>query len=86
MSADPELREQGSVTGINYCDLFDDYLEYLKRGLRGKKRSIRKLFRFWDETFFPAPADTGLAAEEKPSDEATQRVMAMLDDEEPESD
>lgn len=56
-------------------------------GLRGKKPSVLNIFRVWDETFFPATADMGLAAgAQRPTNEATRKVMAMLDEEEPESE
>lgn len=78
--------EQSGITSISYCDLFDNYLGSLKRGLAGKKPSVLNIFRTWDQTLFSATEDMGLAADEKPANEATRQVMAMLDEEEPESE
>lgn len=86
VSADPELREQGTVTGIEYSDLFDTYLEYLKHGLELEKPSVLKIFRVWDGIFFHATTDTGLGAKDKSSDEASRKGMAMLEEEETEEE
>ncbi|KAJ6489984.1 hypothetical protein C8R45DRAFT_1213365 [Mycena sanguinolenta] len=60
-SADIELTPIGAETGINWQADFEKYVKYLLNGLHKRKASVLKIFREWDEIFFP-DTDSSLAA------------------------
>ncbi|KAJ7108278.1 hypothetical protein C8R44DRAFT_680410, partial [Mycena epipterygia] len=53
LSADESLRENGTATGINWAADYEMYLKYLTTGLDKRKASVLKIFRVWDDIFFP---------------------------------
>ncbi|KAJ7202776.1 hypothetical protein GGX14DRAFT_570453 [Mycena pura] len=52
-SADKSFGKVGDVTGINYYDHFNLYLEKILEGLRLRQRWVRELFLYWDGHVFP---------------------------------
>ncbi|KAJ7863762.1 hypothetical protein B0H14DRAFT_2348812, partial [Mycena olivaceomarginata] len=63
LSADDSLRENGKVTGINWAADYKLYLKYLTTGLEKRKTSVLKIFRVWDDIFFPGRSDASGRAE-----------------------
>ncbi|KAJ7143961.1 hypothetical protein C8R44DRAFT_601429 [Mycena epipterygia] len=53
LSADESLRENGTAMGINWAADYEMYLKYLTTGLDKRKASVLKIFRVWDDIFFP---------------------------------
>ncbi|KAJ6495001.1 hypothetical protein DFH09DRAFT_1103839 [Mycena vulgaris] len=53
LSADDSLRENGTVTGINWAADHELYVKYLTTGLEKRKASVFNIFRVWDDIFFP---------------------------------
>ncbi|KAJ7633299.1 hypothetical protein B0H17DRAFT_961776, partial [Mycena rosella] len=87
VSADTTLTAQGVQTGINWHADLEKYIQYLQNGLDKRKASVLKLFREWDELFFP-DSETSLARnndDEDREDQTTKDVMDMLDADEEEA-
>ncbi|KAJ7824815.1 hypothetical protein B0H14DRAFT_3469027 [Mycena olivaceomarginata] len=53
VSADIELTPCGAETGINWQADLEKYIKYLQNGLDKRKASVLRIFREWDEIFFP---------------------------------
>lgn len=74
LSEDKELRTIGRKTRIPYKADYEAYLEYLSRGLSGRKEKVMATFREWNELFFPEPnAESG-------DQDGSRRAMASLND------
>lgn len=90
LSGDTMFQTIGNVTGINWKDRYDKYLKWLQTGIDKNKRSVRELFKEWDEAIFPNQASQygskhGAAAS-GPLEDEMESVMAQLEaDEEAES-
>jgi hypothetical protein len=52
LSEDEHLTPEGTVTGIDWRQHFEEYREYLDCGIQNKKQSVVNLFREWNEEFF----------------------------------
>ncbi|KAJ7120387.1 hypothetical protein C8R44DRAFT_877817 [Mycena epipterygia] len=53
VSADDSLRENSTATGINWAADHEMYVKYLTTGIEKRKASVLKIFRVWNEIFFP---------------------------------
>ncbi|KAJ7651756.1 hypothetical protein B0H17DRAFT_1215216 [Mycena rosella] len=87
VSADTTLTVQGVQTGINWHADLEKCIQYLQNGLDRHKASVLKLFREWDELFFPN-SETSLACnnDDKDHEDQTMKdVMNMLDADEEEA-
>ncbi|KIJ58810.1 hypothetical protein HYDPIDRAFT_171095 [Hydnomerulius pinastri MD-312] len=87
-SPDNCLKEHGSESGIRWIDDFEDYLDYLIKGLRERKSSVLNIFKEWDRVLFPNAAN-GLGGRQATPDrdEETREMMGALDkDSEPEGE
>ncbi|KAJ7646323.1 hypothetical protein DFH06DRAFT_997636, partial [Mycena polygramma] len=85
-SADLHLTAKGAQTGINWQADLEDYIEYLQTGLEQRKASVLRIFREWDEIFFP-DSETSLAgdgASDKDHEKEKQSVMDLLREDEEE--
>jgi hypothetical protein len=89
LSADDQLRENGTITGINWAAYHETYLNYLTTGLEKRKASVLKIFRTWDDIFFPGRG-AGLGGRIADGGEAsTANVMDALNadvEEEPDAE
>ncbi|KAJ7321995.1 hypothetical protein DFH08DRAFT_818372 [Mycena albidolilacea] len=63
LSADDSLRKNSKVTGINWAADYELYLKYLTTGLEKCNTSVLKIFRMWDDIFFPGRSDASGGAE-----------------------
>ncbi|KAJ6483197.1 hypothetical protein C8R45DRAFT_1075505 [Mycena sanguinolenta] len=77
-SADIELTPIGAETGINWQADFEKYVKYLLNGLHKRKASVLKIFREWDEIFFP-DTDSSLAATDGVEDCADKHMQDVMD-------
>ncbi|KAJ7657160.1 hypothetical protein DFH06DRAFT_1409273 [Mycena polygramma] len=85
-SADLHLTAKGAQTGINWQADLEDYIEYLQTGLDQRKASVLRIFREWDEIFFP-DSETSLAgdgASDEDHEKEKQCVMDLLREDEEE--
>ncbi|KAL0566350.1 hypothetical protein V5O48_015666, partial [Marasmius crinis-equi] len=53
LGPDEKLQVIGGVTGINWLDVHEQYLQLIMDGLRGRLVTFRQLIREWDEALFP---------------------------------
>lgn len=89
ISADPELRLRGGLTGLDYLASFEEYLHVLLVGLEKRKKHILALFREWDNEFFEATQDTGYGTTKRATAEANENLAEALnaiDEDEEESE
>jgi hypothetical protein len=87
-SVDDTFGPTGAVSGIEWQEDFEYYLQLLTEGLQKKKPSILNIFRVWDRKFYPNSED-GLAHSVDPNDEGAEGRRAALEEmnaEEPEDD
>ncbi|KAJ7710606.1 hypothetical protein B0H17DRAFT_893343, partial [Mycena rosella] len=78
LSADDSLRENSTVTGINWAADHELYVKYLTTGLEKRKASVSNIFRVWDDIFFPGRgAGLGGRVDDGGGDSVTG-VMAAL--------
>ncbi|KAJ7622627.1 hypothetical protein DFH06DRAFT_1340806 [Mycena polygramma] len=85
-SADFHLAAKGAQTGINWKADLENYVEYLQTGLDQRKASVLRIFREWDELFFP-DSETGLAgdgARDAHHEKEKQNTTDLLRDDEEE--
>ncbi|KAJ7793339.1 hypothetical protein B0H14DRAFT_3498202 [Mycena olivaceomarginata] len=52
-STDIKLTPHSAQMGINWQGDFEKYIKYLQNGLDKHKGSVLRIFREWDEIFFP---------------------------------
>ncbi|KAJ7906928.1 hypothetical protein B0H13DRAFT_2332977 [Mycena leptocephala] len=61
---------------INWAADYELYLTYLTTGLKKRKASVLKIFRVWDDIFFPGRSDASARAEDNGS--STVDAMDLL--------
>lgn len=85
MSADDQLSETGTVTGIKWAEDHEKYVKYLTSGLEERRASVLKIFRIWDDIFFPGrgPGLGGRPTEEDSTADAMDALRADDEEEEP---
>ncbi|KAJ7318313.1 hypothetical protein DFH08DRAFT_714777 [Mycena albidolilacea] len=59
-SEDSQFTPLGNATGIDWRKEFEFYLNYLTNGLIKKKKCVERIFRIWDQKFYPN-SDEGMA-------------------------
>ncbi|KAJ7711786.1 hypothetical protein B0H14DRAFT_3524321 [Mycena olivaceomarginata] len=78
VSADIELTPRGAETGINWQAALEKYIKYLQNGLDKRKASILRIFREWDEIFFP-DTDSSLGANGNGGGDAEKQMQDAMD-------
>ncbi|KAJ7821301.1 hypothetical protein B0H14DRAFT_3146734 [Mycena olivaceomarginata] len=74
-SGDDTFAPVGDVTGINYYDRYNEYLEKIFEGLRRRQKWARDLFVFWDSHLFPETNGSQFGGGVRPDDEAARVEM-----------
>ncbi|KAJ7794032.1 hypothetical protein B0H14DRAFT_3497423 [Mycena olivaceomarginata] len=74
-SGDETFAPVGDVTGINYYDRYNEYLEKILEGLRRRQKWARDLFVFWDSHLFPETNGSQFGGGVRPDDEAVRVEM-----------
>ncbi|KAJ7632096.1 hypothetical protein B0H17DRAFT_1149957 [Mycena rosella] len=85
-SVDGTFGPTGTVSGIEWWEDFEYYLQLFTEGLQKKKPSILNIFHVWDRKFYPNSED-GLAGGVDSDDEGAEDKRATLEEmnvEEPE--
>ncbi|KAJ7687005.1 hypothetical protein B0H17DRAFT_1136513 [Mycena rosella] len=77
-SVDDTFGPTGAVSGIEWQEDFEYYLQLLTEGLQKKKPSILNVFRVWDQKFYPNSED-GLAGGVDSDDEGAEGKRAALE-------
>jgi hypothetical protein len=72
------LTPRGTETGINWQADLEKSIKYLQNGLDKRKASVLRIFREWDDIFFP-DTDSSLAANGNGGDEAEKQLQDALD-------
>ncbi|KAJ7835029.1 hypothetical protein B0H13DRAFT_2369520 [Mycena leptocephala] len=72
------LTPRGTETGINWQADLEKYIKYLQNGLDKRKASVLRIFREWDNIFFP-DTDSSLAANGNGGDEAEKQLQDAMD-------
>ncbi|VDB87330.1 unnamed protein product [Peniophora sp. CBMAI 1063] len=87
VSKDEKVKPEGALSGINYRDIFNTYLEFILSGLQKRKRAVRELMDLWNRKFYPGfqsrPRDRA-AREGSPTSSARRLGQSWLDDDEEE--
>ncbi|KAJ7718511.1 hypothetical protein B0H14DRAFT_634788 [Mycena olivaceomarginata] len=78
VSADIELTPRGAETGINWQADLEKYIKYLQNGLDKRKASVLRIFREWDDIFFP-DTDSSLGANGNGGGDAEKQMQDAMD-------
>src|SRR3977135_418535 len=78
LSHDGPLQRQGSTSGIDYEGDFITYLRYLVSGRTEKKSTVVRIFRIWNQYFFPESEKVDIVAGVVPT-RVVEAAFAALD-------
>ncbi|TFK47053.1 hypothetical protein OE88DRAFT_1739078 [Heliocybe sulcata] len=82
LSADDQLQASGAVTGIDYAAAFEQYLQYLMKGLWDRKPSVEKIIREWDAVLFPHTGSSLVRSQGDQTGDEFRSAMEQLSAEE----